>query len=204
MTITIRRLSAPNLAGACAGLLLVACQPATETKAPETAPALSTAPAATPPAPVTFSHDPKLDAFGYYITDATVRLGDMKLTSLNIGQPSDFADWEAGKRPATYAPIFMAFDDTSSPTAENELGQTYHTVSVRVMPTAYRVDDRQVSFHGVDRRLGEVTFTGALDVKALAAAKAAGPGQTTAVLTGDLQVGDQQFRKVVFEYFGGE
>ncbi len=66
MTVTTRRLSAANSATAgCAALLLAACQPATETKAPETAPAPSTAPAASPPTPVTFSHDPKLDAVGY-------------------------------------------------------------------------------------------------------------------------------------------
>jgi hypothetical protein len=199
MTVTIQRLSV-----LCACLLLAACQPAAETKKAETAPAPSTAPAATPPAPVTYSHDPALDSLGYYFTDTVVQSGSLKLESLNIGQISDFADWEAGKRPATYAPIFMTFDDVTSPTAENELGQTYHTVSVRVMPTAYRVDDQEVSFHGVDPRLGQVTFTGAFDVEALKAAKAAGPGQTRPVLKGGLQIGDQQFRNVSFVYFSGE
>jgi hypothetical protein len=199
MTVTTQRLSA-----LCACLLLTTCQPATETKKAETAPAPSTAPAATPPAPVTFSHDPALDSLGFYFTDTDVQSGNLKLESLSIGHASDFADWEAGKRPATYAPIFMTFDDVTSPTAENELGQTYHTVSVRVMPTAYRVDDREVSFHGVDPRLGQVTFTGAFDVEALKAAKAAGPGQTRRVLKGGLQVGDQQFRNISFMYFGGE
>jgi hypothetical protein len=199
MTVTTQRLSA-----LCACLLLTACQPATETKKAETAPAPSTAPAATPPTPVTFSHDPTLDSLGFYFTDTDVQSGNLKLESLSIGQAGDFADWEAGKRPATYAPIFMTFDDVASPTAENELGQTYHTVSVRVMPTAYRVDDREVSFHGVDPRLGQVTFIGAFDVEALKAAKAAGPGETRRVLKGGLQVGDQQFRNISFMYFGGE
>jgi hypothetical protein len=45
------------------------------------------------------------------------------------------------------------------------MGQIYHTVSVRVMPTAYRVDGQEVSFHGVDPRLGQVTFTGAFDLR---------------------------------------
>jgi hypothetical protein len=199
MTVTIHRL--PVL---CACLLLAACKPAIESKKAETAPAPSTAPAATPPAPVTFSHDPGLDSFGYYFTDATVQSGALKLASLNIGQASDFADWEAGKRPATYAPIFLTFDDVTSPTAENELGQIYRTVSVRVMPTAYRVDDQEVSFHGVDPRLGQVTFTGAFDLDALKAAKADGPGEPQPVLMGGLQVGDQQFRNVSFQYFGGD
>lgn len=199
MTVAIGRLPA-----LIACLALAACQPATETKRAETAPAPSTAPAAQPAAPVTFSHDPSLDSFGYYFTDTEVRSGTLKLTSLNIGQAGDFADWEAGKRPATYAPIFLEFEDVTSPTAENELGQTYHTVSVRVMPTAYRVDGQEISFHGVDPRLGQVTFTGAFDLEALKSAKAAGPGETGPVLAGGLQVGDQQFRNISFMYFGGD
>jgi hypothetical protein len=199
MTVTIHRLSV-----LCACLSLAACKPATETRGPETAPAPSTAPAATPPAPVTFSYDPGLDGFGYYFTDAVARSGNLKLASLNIGQASDFADWEAGKRPATYAPIFLTFDDVTSPTAENELGQTYRTISVRVMPTAYRVDGQEVSFHGVDPRLGQVTFTGAFDLDALKAAKADGPGEPQPVLKGGLQVGEQQFRNISFLYFGGD
>jgi len=199
MTVTTHRLSA-----LCACVFLAACGPAAETRNPETAPALSTAPAATPPAPVTYSHDPALDSFGYYLPGTDVQLGNLKLTSLNIGQASDFAAWEAGERPATYAPIFMAFDDVASPTVENELGQIVHTVEIRVLPTTYRVDDREVSFHGVDRRLGQVTFKGAFDLKALKAAKAAGPGQPRPALQGDLRVRDQQFRNVAFLYFGGD
>ena len=199
MNVTIVRLSALS---AC--LALTACHPATETKKAETAPAASTAPAAQPATPVTFSHDPTFDSFGYYFTDTEVQSGTLKLTSLNIGQASDFADWEAGKRPATYAPIFLAFDDVSSPTARNELGQTSHTVSLRVMPTAYRVDGREISFHGADPRLGQITFTGAFDLEALKAAKSAGPDQPQPVLKGDLQIGDQQFRNISFMYFGGD
>ena len=185
-------------------LLLVACKPATETRKAETAPPPSTAPAAQPAAPVTFSHDPRLDAFGYYFTETEVKSGNLKLTSLNIGQASDFADWEAGKRMTTYAPIFLAFDDVTSPTAVNELGQTYHTVSIRVMPTAYRVDGQAVSFHGADRNLGQVTFAGVFDLEALKTVKTTGPGETQPVLKGDLQVGDQQFRNISFMVFGGD
>lgn len=185
-------------------LALAACKPATEVKTPEAAPEPSTAPAAAPPAPMVFSHDPKLDAQGVYLTDAIVQSGNLKLTALDIGQADDFADWEAGKRPTAYAPIFMAFDDVTSPTVENELGQINRTVSIRVMPTAYRVDGREVSFHGVDPNLGQVTFTGAFDLEALKAAKAAGPGEPKPVLVGGLQVGDHQFRHIVFKYFAGD
>jgi len=199
MTVVDRRLPA-----LLACLALVACKPAAEVKTPETAPAPSTAPAATPAAPMTFSHDPKLDSQGVYLAGAAVQSGNLKLASLDIGQAGDFADWEAGKRPAAYAPIFMTFDDVTSPTAEDALGRTYRTVSVRVMPTAYRVDGQEVSFHGVDPNLGQVTFTGAFDLKALRAAKAAGPGEPRLVLTGALQIGAHPFRNVVFKYFAGD
>jgi hypothetical protein len=203
MTVAIGRLPALS-SGLFACLLLVACKPVTETRKAETAPPPSTAPAAQPATPLTFSHDERLDSFGYYFTDTEVKSGALKLTSLNIGQASDFADWEAGKRMTTYAPIFLAFDDVTSPTAQNELGQAYHTVSLRVMPTAYRVDGQEVSFHGADRNLGAVSFTGAFDLEALKAAKAASPGETQPVLKGDLQVGDQQFRNISFMVFGGD
>jgi hypothetical protein len=199
MTVAHRRLSA-----LLACLVLAACKPATEVKTPETAPAPSTAPAALPAAPVTFSHDPKLDGRGVYLTDGVVQSGNLRLTSLDIGQADDFADWEAGKRPATYAPIFLTFEDVTSPTAEDELGRIYHTVSIRVMPTAYRVDEQEVSFHGVDPNLGQVTFTGAFDLEALEAAKAAGPGQPRPAMKGVLQVGDKQFRNISLMYFGGD
>jgi len=185
-------------------LALAACKPAAEVKTPEAAPAPSTAPAAVPAAPVTFSHDPRLDAQGVYLTDAVVRSGSLKLASLDIGQADDFADWEAGKRPAAYAPIFMAFDDLTSPTAEDGLGRSYRTVSIRVMPTAYRVDAQEVSFHGVDPSLGQVTFTGALDLAALKTAKIARSGGSRPVLTGALQLGDQPPRHIAFHYFGGD
>jgi hypothetical protein len=202
MTVAIRLPAFVCALGAC--LTLAACQPSTETKKAETAPAPSNAPAASPAAPVTFAHDPGLDSFGYYFTDTVVQSGDLKLTSLNIGQASDFADWEAGKRPAAYAPIFLAFDDVSSPMARNELGQAYHTVALRVMPTAYRVDGQEVSFHGANPTLGQVTFTGAFDLEALKTAKVDGPGEPQPVLRGRLQVGDRQFPDISFMYFGGD
>ena len=199
MTVTLRHLCA---LGAC--LALAACKPATETRKAETPAAATAAPVEAIPQPVTFAHDPALDSFGYYFTDAVVQSGKLKLTSLNIGQPSDFANWESGKRSTSYAPIFLEFEDVASPTATNEMGQTYHTVSLRVMPTAYRVDGQAVSFHGADPKLGQVTFSGVFDLKALKAAKAAGPGEPQPVLKGELRVGDQQFRNIGFMYFGGD
>jgi hypothetical protein len=194
-------------------LLLAACDSKT---APPTAPAAPveqrTAAAPPPtvtPAPTTlvgFKHDPSLDLGGFYFTETAAQKGSWKLESLNIGGPSDFAEWEAGKRSTTYAPIFLAFDDVTSPTAENELGQTYHTVNFRLLPDSYSVDAKEMTFRAKDERLGEVVLRLAPDLAALKAAKATGPngGAVRTVLTGSLQIGEERIRNISFIYHPGE
>jgi hypothetical protein len=147
-----------------------------------------------------------LDVFGYYLTQATVvKSGSWQLKSINMGSPSDFASWEDGKHPSNFGPFFMEFEDVSSPTAENELGQVYHTVSFRLMPDSYKVGAGQVTFHATDPRVGEVLFSGGFDLAALKAVKAAGPGvAATTVLTGGLQVGAERIRNISFFYFAGD
>jgi len=185
--------------------LLAACD--SKPTAPAETP-VAAAPAAAPPEASTeaaFQHDPNLDAFGYYLTQTPYRFGNWELKSVNMGSPSDFASWEEGKRPANYGPFFLEFEDVTSPTAENELGQTYHTVSFRLMPDRYKVGAGQVTFHGTDPRIGEVTFSGGFDLAALKAVKAAGPGvAATTVLTGGLRVGAERLRNISFFYFAGD
>lgn len=193
-------------------LLLAACdnKPAAEKPTPAQTPTASTP--ATPtstnaadPSTVAFQHDPTLDVFGYYFTETAVRSGNWKLKSVNLGSPSDFAAWEDGKRPANFGPFFLEFEDVTSPTAENELGQVYHTASFRLQPDRYRVGAGQVTFHGQDPRVGEVLFSGGLDLAALKAAKAEGPsGGARTVLTGGLQVGAERIRNISFIYFAGD
>jgi hypothetical protein len=161
----------------------------------------------TPATPVeaAFQHDPNLDVFGYYLTQTTVKSGNWQLKSINMGSPSDFASWEDGKHPSNFGPFFMEFEDVSSPTAENELGQVYHTVSFRLQPDSYKVGAGQVTFHATDRRIGEVVFSGGFDLTALKAVKAAGPGvEATTVLTGGLQIGAERIRNISFFYFAGD
>jgi len=196
---------------ACAALLpflLVACD--NQPTAPADAPA-ATAPATPPttptadPAAANFQRDATLDVFGYYFTQTPVQVGNWKLKSVNMGSPDDFASWEDGKRPSNFGPFFLEFEDVTSPTAENELGQVYHTVSFRLMPDSYRVDTHEVVFRGEDPRVGEVVFSGMFDVAALKAAKAAGPGgEVKTVLTGGLQLGAERIRNISFIYFAGD
>jgi hypothetical protein len=187
--------------------LLVACDSKPAADAPAQPP-VATAPAATPPAApavASFQHDPALDVFGYYFAQPPVQVGNWQLKSANMGSPSDFAAWEEGKRPSNFGPFFLEFEDVTSPTAENELGQTYHTVSFRLLADSYRVDTREVVFRSTDPRIGEVVFSGLFDLDALKAAKAAGPGgEAKAVLTGSLRIGAEPVRNISFVYFAGD
>ncbi len=199
----MNRLLVPALAPL---LILGACGDQTPSASTPEAPAKPSAAAlATPSSAANFQHDAKLDAFGYYFSDPPIKSGPWELSSLNIGTLEDFAAWEQGKRPTTYAPIFLEFEDVTSPTAENELGQTYHTVSVRLLPEVYRVDGGEVVFRAKDKRLGDVVFSGAFDLTALRAAKSGDPGDAElVVLRGDLQLGAERLRNISFRYFAGD
>jgi hypothetical protein len=205
----MKRLLIPALAPL---LLLGACGEKASQPSPPASAAKPSAPSSPAPesrspdaATANFQHDPKLDAFGYYFSDTPIKSGNWELSSLNIGLLEDFAAWEQGKRPSTYAPIFLEFEDVTSPMAENELGQTYHTVSFRVLPAVYRVDGQQIIFRAEDKRLGEVVFAGALDLNALKAAKSDNlDDQDLVVLRGDLQLGAQRLRNINFRYFAGD
>lgn len=204
----MKRLIAPALTL----LLLAACDTKTETPPPSADQKTAAAPPAQTTAPATetaatgFKHDPSLDLSGFYFTETTAQKGNWKLASLNIGPPSEFAKWEKGERTATYAPIFLAFDDVSSPTAENELGQTYHTVNFRLLPASYSADGKEITFHAKDERLGEVVLWLVPDVAGLKTAKAAGPngGPLKTVLTGSLEIGGERIRNISFIYHPGE
>lgn len=198
----MKRLLVPALAPL---LLLVACEQKT---APPAAPPSETRTVATPAdaSAANFQHDPAVELTGFYFTETAVQSGNWKLTSLDIGQPSDFAAWEDGKRPENYGPIFLAFDDVTSATGENELGQTYHTVSIRVMPDSYRVDGKSLLFRAKDVRLGEVVLELTPDLAAYKTARATGPngGAPQRVFTGSLQVGAEHVRNISFFYHPGE
>nr|WP_295110839.1 hypothetical protein [uncultured Caulobacter sp.] len=202
----MKRLMIPALAPL---LLFVACEqktaaPAAPTETTEERTVAT--PANSTTTETAFQHDPAIELTGFYFTQTPVQAGNWKLTSLDIGQPSDFADWEAGKRIETYAPIFLAFDDVTSPTAENELGQTYHKVSLRLLPDGYSVDGKTVRYHASDKRLGEVVLELYPDMAAYKKARSSGPndGVQKPVFTGSLQIGAERIRNLSFSYHPGE
>lgn len=197
------------MAAAVAASLLAAC----ERKATAPAPAPAAPPAATPVAPVApppltlptgFQHDPAIDASGYMMPQAPIKVGTLRLTTIALGAPSDFKQWERGEREGLFGPIFLDFEDEATPTVVNELGAEVHTGRIRVLPTAYSLRPGAFSFRGTDPKLGEIGFSGVLDTAALTAAKAAGPGDSRLVLTGALVIGETRFETARFTYYMGD
>ncbi|MDP3852650.1 hypothetical protein [Phenylobacterium sp.] len=151
-----------------------------------------------------FKHDQKQDLFGYYYPTGEVKVGGKyKLDHLHIAGPIGFGDWVAGKRTKTYGPVMMEFQDITSPARTNALGNTSYSVKLRVLPTAYALNDEMVRFVGKDDKLGEVRLDAKIDAAALKTAQLKGK-DAPPVITGALQVGDTPFKTVTFTWRGGD
>ncbi len=176
----------------------------TAPKGDETA-AAPVAPPAVPPDPAFtgFRHDQKQDLFGYYYPTVEVKVGNYKLDHLHIGGPVGFGDWVAGRRTRTYGPVMLEFQDVTSPARTNALGNTSYSVKLRVLPTAYALNDQTVRFVGTDPKLGEVRLDARIDLAALKASKGK-PKDAPQVIAGALQVGDTPFKMVAFTWKGGD
>lgn len=189
-----------------ATLSLCACNRQAQTPKSPAAKPVAVAPAAPqpsgPPAARGFHHAAGLDLFGYYFPKADVMVGTFKLRQLNLGSAEEFEAYEKGQRISpNYAPVMLEFDDVTSPQKQNELGQTYHEVSRRVLPDAYEVTAATIRFHGHDDVLGEVVFEGRLDAAALGRVRAGGAEEP--VLTGVITAMRQRLNRV-FVWFGGD
>jgi len=154
--------------------------------------------------PKGFRHEDKVDVAGYFLPKDEIKVGDLKLTHLASGSPSDFKTWESGKREGLFGPLMIEFEDLASPMQTNELGGEHHTIIVRVLPSSYSLTKAALAFHGQDARLGPVTFAGAFNQKVLVEAKTSGNSNGKGVLKGDLLVGSQRFHDVAFTYWTGD
>ena len=163
-----------------------------------------------------FTHDKKADLQGYYVPDWNVqtgvttsyRAGHFVLAHIAIGSPAELKKYETSGPDAdtpNYAPFMLQFDDTSSKKGENELGQTYYEITERVLPDAYTISAKSVTFEGTSAKLGPVTFTAKPDLKKIKAARASiahisdGPA-----LVGTLTIGDTVIEDVKLMWYGGE
>ncbi|MBP8245872.1 MAG: hypothetical protein KAX56_03310 [Phenylobacterium sp.] len=165
-------------------------------------------PAAETPAPASavtgFSHVKGEDLFGYFIPSVDVKVGTWKLDNVAIMEEADFVKWEAGDTAGPAGPIMLEFSDTSSPTSENEMGQTVYAKTTRILPTSYKIGGGKIDVTGTDVTLGQVHLEGTLDMAALKRARTTGPGAQETVLRTNLTVGSTPFKNLSFLWFGGD
>ncbi len=185
------------VAAAIAALTVVACDQGKPAEAPEVS-------ENAPKALSGFTHNIQSDLSGFYMPVTSVVVGKYRLDHLFIAQSGEFGNWEKGQTSETFGPVMFVFDDTSSPKVANELGGEGHTVTLRVLPTAYAVTDGAVRFLGTSPELGEVSFEGTLDAGALATARRNLGASETPVLTGMLWVGGKPFETQQFGWWVGD
>lgn len=154
-----------------------------------------------PPAPA-FTNTASGDISGYYLPMDEARSGKWALDHVFVGQAAEFAGWQAGQRTATFAPVMLQFEDTTSPMTQTEIGEA-RSVTARVLPTRYTVNDGEVIFEGRTPELGVVMFSGRLDQGALATARR-NLGDEGAVLTGSLKIGNAPAQAVRLRWWMGD
>ncbi len=155
-----------------------------------------------PAAPPASSYAAGYDLSGYYLPLDPVQSGKWSLHHVFVGQAAEFESWQAGQRSGTFGPVMLQFDDTSSPMVQSEIGEA-HSVTVRVLPTSYTVNDAQIRFEGQSSELGRVMFEGRLDQGALATSRR-NLGDEGAVLTGSLKIGDARPQAVRMRWWMGD
>ncbi len=155
------------------------------------------------PAAAAFSHAQTQDLSGYYVPVEPVRFGRFELDHLFVGQGQEFQAWDDGGRTATFAPVMIELNDTTSPRTPNEMGGEGYEVSPRVLPSRYLVTDDRVVFEGDGAGLGRVRFEGRVDGAALATARRNLGGGEAPVLTGRLTVGGRT-ETVSLRWYGGD
>lgn len=154
------------------------------------------------PPPPAFTHTASGDLSGYYLPMDPVRVGKWSFDHVFVGQAAEFESWTAGQRTGTFGPVMLQFDDATSPKVATEIGEA-HSVTARVLPTSYSVNDAEIRFEGRSPELGRVQFSGRLDQGALATARR-NLGDEGAVLTGSLKVGDAPAQAVRLRWWMGD
>ncbi len=132
-----------------------------------------------------FRHDLSGDVSGYYVPMAPATAGDWSLDRVFVGQPADFAAWEAAGGQGDFAPVRLVIG------------------GIAVRPAAYRVEDDRLRFEGTAEGPGEVVFDGVLDPEALATARR-NLGEEGPVMIGTLTVDGQTVRDVRLRWSLGD
>jgi hypothetical protein len=158
-----------------------------------------------------FSHDNRIELFGYFLPPDGTKTGHFVLHDFAIGQLDDMKKWESGKeRSDAYAPVMFQFTDLTSKMIKNEESGEMEHQDVRVLPSAYRIKGNTIAFIGASKEIGTVVFTGTLDTKRVIALNAnvasADPKQLPedGVMKGDLTIAGKTFKNMSFSWFGGD
>lgn len=150
------------------------------------------APATQPARSGAFAHSQSEDLSGYYeVGEAQVGPGDFSLTHLFVGQAQEFADWEEGKRSATFAPVMLEFLVPGETTE-------------RVLPESYSVSDGRIRMTGVSSNGDRVAFDGQLNAGTLATARRNLGGSEEPAITATIRIGDQSYSGVKLNWYGGD
>ena len=183
---TMRKLT-PLIVLAVAGVALASCDGGREPAAP---------------AGPAFTNSAAGDLSGYYLPIDDARVGKWAFDHVFVGQAAEFTGWQGGERSATFAPLMLQFEDTTSPMVQTEIGEA-RSVTARVLPTTYAVNDGEIRFEGRSPELGVVMFSGRLDQGALATARR-NLGDEGTVLTGSLKVGSAPAQAVRLRWWMGD
>lgn len=154
------------------------------------------------PAPAASAYAASGDVSGYYMPLDPVRSGKWSLHHVFLGQAAEFEAWRNDGRSATFAPVMLQFEDATSPVVQTEVGEG-RSVTARVLPTRFTVNDAQVRFEGRSAELGTVIFDGRLDQGALATARR-NLGDEGVVLTGSLKIGDGRPQAIRLRWWMGD
>ncbi|KPP81490.1 MAG: hypothetical protein HLUCCA04_06755 [Oceanicaulis sp. HLUCCA04] len=146
------------------------------------------------------TREQNFDAYGFYMPQGGLQFGNWRLHHVSIAPDFEFEAWEAGGRrdAMPFGPVFVDFEDISSPTATNELGQEFHTVSTRVRADYYRIEDGAFTFRGTDPELGDVIIDGTLHGDVVRAEDTERPA-----FTGGIEVGGDRIRNTSLYWYGG-
>ncbi|MBX9585780.1 MAG: hypothetical protein K2X50_00845 [Gammaproteobacteria bacterium] len=152
-----------------------------------------------------FSHDNTVDISGYYLPKQKIKIGKFQLHNLSVGDLHELKSWESGKnRSTTYAPVMFIFEDLSSKRIQTEIGEAYSN-QPRVLPSTYSIKGNTITFSGMNKQVGRVTFKGTLDIKKLSMIQTNNTlDADQIILRGNLTIAGKRFKDFTFSWWEGD
>ena len=175
-----------------AAMVLAGCDPLTTTVGAGKADGGSGTATPAPRAGGGFAHSQTEDLSGYYeVGQADVGPAGFRLMRLFVGQAQAFADWEEGKRSATFAPVMLEFLGPGGTTE-------------RVLPETYSVSDDRIRMAARTASGERISLDAQMNTGALATARRTLGGGEEAALTAVVVIGDRTWSGVKLGWSGGD